>query len=85
MTTIVFQLERDSDVALYQQIAEQFKTQIRARRLPLGARLPTIRKVAQELNVTRVTVQSAYDELRAGGWIESTVGRGTFVSDQAPA
>lgn len=85
MTTIGFQLERDSGVALYQQIAEQFKTQIRARQLPLGARLPTIRHVAQELSVTRVTVQSAYDELRAGGWVESTVGRGTFVSDQAPA
>ncbi len=84
MTNIGFQLERASGVALYQQIAEQFKTQIRARQLPLGARLPTIRKVAQELNVTRVTVQSAYDELRAGGWVESTVGRGTFVSDQAP-
>ncbi|MEZ4868046.1 MAG: PLP-dependent aminotransferase family protein [Caldilineaceae bacterium] len=84
MTMTTLQLERDSGVALYQQIAEQFKSQIRAKQLPAGARLPTIRRLAQELGVTRVTVQNAFDELQADGWVESTVGRGTFVSDQAP-
>lgn len=84
MTNVSFHLERDSGVALYQQIVDQFKSQIRARHLPGGARLPTIRHLAQELGVTRVTVQSAYDELQAGGWVESTVGRGTFVSEGLP-
>lgn len=84
MPNVTFQLERDSGVALYQQIVDQFKSQIRARHLPGGAQLPTIRHLAQELGVTRVTVQSAYDELQASGWIEATVGRGTFVSEQTP-
>lgn len=78
-------LARDNEVALYQQIADQLKSQIRTQQLSNGARLPTIRQLAQELGVTRVTVQSAYDELQAGGWIEATVGRGTFVSEHLPA
>jgi 2-aminoadipate transaminase len=32
--------------------------------------------------VTRLTIHSAYAELQAGGWIEATVGRGTFVAEQ---
>lgn len=84
MTTSAFHLVRDSDVALYQQIVEHFKRQIRSRQLPAGTRLPTIRHLAAGLGVTRVTVQSAYDELQAQGWIEATVGRGTFVCAEPP-
>ena len=36
--------------------------------------------MATSLGVTRLTVQNAYGELQADGWIEATVGRGTFVS-----
>jgi DNA-binding transcriptional MocR family regulator len=78
--SIRFQLQRDQQAALYRQIADQLKDQISSQRLPPGTRLPTIRHLAQELGVTRVTVQNAYDELQADGWIESTIGRGTFVS-----
>ena len=79
-----FQLDRNSHIALYQQIVDQFVETIRAKRLPAGARLPTIRQMAQTLGVTRVTVQNAYDELQGMGWIEATVGRGTFVSSTPP-
>ena len=74
------ELDRKSKQPLYQQIAEQIKTQISDGRLPAGARLPTIRQLAADLKVTRLTVQNVYHELQAGGWIEATVGRGTFVS-----
>jgi DNA-binding transcriptional MocR family regulator len=77
-----FQLQRTSHTALYLQIAEQIKDQICNNRLTAGVRLPTIRQLAQQLGVTRVTVQNAYDELQADGWIEATVGRGTFVSSK---
>jgi DNA-binding transcriptional MocR family regulator len=83
--SLAFTLNRSDHISLYQQIAEQIKDQICNHRLPAGARLPTIRQLAQELGVTRVTVQNAYDELQAGGWIESTIGRGTFVSSQVQA
>ena len=76
----IVQLERGSKQALYQQIATQIKTQICDGRLPTGSRLPTVRKFATPLKVTRLTVQSAYNELQADGWIECTVGKGTYVS-----
>jgi DNA-binding transcriptional MocR family regulator len=37
--------------------------------------------LAQQLGVTRLTVHAAYNELQSGGWIEATVGRGTFVAE----
>lgn len=73
-------LTRQSNFPLYQQIVEQLKTEISEGRLPAGSRLPTIRQLANELGVTRLTVQNAYSELKADGWLEAQVGRGTFVS-----
>ena len=74
------QLERESNVALYHQIAEQIKDRIADGRLPPGAQLPTVRQLAAEAGVTRLTIQNAYGELQSGSWIEATVGRGTYVS-----
>lgn len=73
-------LDRAARMALYQQIAEQLKAHISDGRLPAGARLPTVRQLASDLGVTRLTVQNAYTELQSAGWVESTVGRGTYVS-----
>jgi DNA-binding transcriptional MocR family regulator len=75
-----FQLDRANPVALYQQISEQLKARISDGRLPAGSRLPTVRQLAEDLGVTRLTIQNAYAELQTAGWIESTVGRGTYVS-----
>jgi DNA-binding transcriptional MocR family regulator len=74
------QIDRSQPVALYQQIVEQIKDRVADGRFPAGARLPTVRQLASDLGVTRLTVQSAYSDLQAAGWVESTVGRGTFVS-----
>lgn len=78
-------LDRARTQAIYQQIAEQFEQQICAGKLPVGTRLPTIRELAAALGVTRLTAHSAYAELQARGWVESVVGRGTFVTSAAPA
>ena len=73
-------INREIKPPLYRQIAEQIKTQIGNGRLPANSRLPTVRGLSKSLGVTRLTVQNAYAELQADGWIEATVGRGTFVS-----
>ena len=80
-TTNLVELNRNNKQALYQQIATQIKTKIADGRLPANTRLPTIRKLSKALNVNRLTIQSAYDELQADGWIECIVGRGTYVSE----
>jgi len=76
-------INRDDNRALYQQIAAQIKNQISVGRLPPGTRLPSVRQMATHLHVNRLTVHNAYSELQADGWVESTVGRGTFVVEHA--
>ncbi len=73
-------LDRTNPQPLYHQIVQQIQRRIQSGALPPGAKLPTVRELAQQLGVTRLTVHSAYSELQAGGWVEATVGRGTFVA-----
>ncbi|MCU0490557.1 MAG: PLP-dependent aminotransferase family protein [Chloroflexaceae bacterium] len=75
-------LNRTSREPLYRQLASNLQQRIRSGALPAGTRLPTVRQLAAQLGVTRLTVHSAYAELQSGGWIEATVGRGTFVAQQ---
>lgn len=77
---LTFDLNRQGKQSLYRQIAEQIKTQISNGRLPANSRLPTVRQLASQLGVTRLTIHNAYSELQADGWVEAVVGRGTFVS-----
>ena len=76
-------LQRNGGGSLYVQIASQIRNCIVDGRLPAGTRLPTIRQLASDAGVTRLTVQNAYQELQNEGWVEATVGRGTFVSRTA--
>lgn len=66
----------------YQQIARQLKTVIERGELQPGARLPSSRTWSQELGISRSTVENAYAELVAQGWLERRGQAGTFVSAQ---
>ncbi|MEM9773855.1 MAG: PLP-dependent aminotransferase family protein [Chloroflexota bacterium] len=81
--SIYLQITRNNQLAIYRQVAEQIRAQINTGQLPSGTRLPTVRSLSAELGVTPLTVHNAYNELQADGLIESVVGRGTFVSDEA--
>jgi DNA-binding transcriptional MocR family regulator len=76
----VFELARKSDVPLVDQIVERVIDLIRRGQLPDGARVPSIRKLAQLISVSPFTVVDAYDRLVARGVIESRAGRGFFVA-----
>jgi DNA-binding transcriptional MocR family regulator len=80
-----FEVDRNHTLALYLQITEQIKDRISDGRLPANTRLPTVRQLAMDLGVTRLTIQNAYSTLQEKGWIEATVGRGTFVSNNIRA
>jgi 2-aminoadipate transaminase len=77
-------LDPASGAALYQQIFDQVAERIRSGAFPAGFRLPPSRSLAGALGTNRNTVVRAYEELLAAGFVESTVGRGTFVA-RAPA
>jgi DNA-binding transcriptional MocR family regulator len=76
----VFELSRDSTVALVDQIAERVTSLVEHGQLAAGARLPSIRKLARLVGASPFTVVDAYDRLVARGVIESRAGRGFFVS-----
>jgi GntR family transcriptional regulator/MocR family aminotransferase len=80
-----FALEREAGRGgpVYRQIAEQIRAEIAAERLAAGEKLPTIRELARRLGVNRDTVALAYEALSRQGVVESSVGRGTFVSGGA--
>lgn len=64
----------------YQQIARQLKQAINSGELAAGSRLPSSRTLALELGVARATVENAYGDLVAQGWLERRGQAGTFVS-----
>jgi len=64
---------------IYTQIADNFRNQIRAGVLAEGDKLPSVRELAGELAINPNTIQRAYRELEAEGWIASVTGKGSFV------
>jgi GntR family transcriptional regulator/MocR family aminotransferase len=62
------------------QIQEQLRTAIREGRLLVGERLPSTRRLAEHLGVSRGTVVEVYEQLVAEGYVDSAVGSGTRVA-----
>ena len=64
---------------IYTQIVDNFKSQISAGILEKGDKLPSVRELAGELAINPNTIQRAYRELEAAGWIATVPGKGCFV------
>jgi GntR family transcriptional regulator len=67
---------------IYEQIARQVKTQIISGDLREGETLPSIRRLAQELQISVITTKRAYEELEREGFIDTVEGKGSFVAMQ---
>jgi GntR family transcriptional regulator / MocR family aminotransferase len=65
---------------LTRQLYTQLRTAIATGRLRAGERLPPTRDLARQLGVARLTVATAYDWLRAEGYVFGRVGAGTYVA-----
>lgn len=64
---------------IYSQIVDGYREQILAGVLRQGDKLPSVRELATELTINPNTIQRAYRELEAEGWIASVGGKGSFV------
>ncbi|MCW2780416.1 MAG: GntR family transcriptional regulator [Marmoricola sp.] len=64
----------------YEQIRLQVRDQVRSGELAPGTRLPTVRRLAEDLGLAANTVARAYRELEALGLIETRGRAGSFVS-----
>ncbi len=76
----MFILNSSNSVPLYKQLYNQIREQILSGKLAADARLPSVRDMAIELSVSRNTVDGAYQELCAEGYIYSSPRSGYFVS-----
>ena len=78
-------LDRGAATPLFRQLAAHLKEAILDGRLGAAVRLPATRALCRLLAVSRQTVQAAYEQLVAEGYLDGAVGRGTFVSATLPA
>jgi GntR family transcriptional regulator / MocR family aminotransferase len=76
---------RDSRIPVYRWLYAALRHEILAGRLRTGARLPATRDLARQYHLARGTVVSAFEQLKAEGYVEGTVGAGTYVSKTLPA
>ena len=67
---------------IYEQITSQIKALIMSGELKTGDPIPSMRTLAKSLHVSVITVQKAYEDLQRDGFIETTIGRGSFVAAQ---
>jgi GntR family transcriptional regulator/MocR family aminotransferase len=84
----MFILNNSDSIPLYKQLYTQIREHILSGKLPADARLPSVRDMAIELSASRNTVDGAYQELYAEGYIYSRPRSGYFVAtldqDAAP-
>lgn len=74
-------ISNSSGVPIYEQIEEQIKSQIMTGELAAGDALPSMRMLAKDLRISVITTKRAYEDLERDGFIESVVGKGSFVKE----
>lgn len=72
-------ISNNRDKPIYEQIISQIKNMIMSEELVAGDSLPSMRALAKSIHVSVITVQRAYEELQRDGFIETEIGRGTYV------
>jgi GntR family transcriptional regulator/MocR family aminotransferase len=82
--TMPFELDRSSPEPLYRQVETNVRDAIAAGRLRPGQRLPSVRALAGQLGVGRLTIATAYEQLAADGYLVSRMGFGTIVAPHPP-
>jgi DNA-binding transcriptional regulator YhcF (GntR family) len=76
---VPLRIDGHGDLPVYLQIRHQISYLISSQRLPSGARLPAVRTLAEDINVSPQTVAKAFRYLQDDGLIESHAGRGSYV------
>lgn len=76
-------INTDSCVPIYEQITKHIKRMIICGQLKPGDQIPSIRLLAKQLRVGIITVQRAYEDLQKEGVLETSKGKGTYISDRS--
>jgi DNA-binding transcriptional regulator YhcF (GntR family) len=84
MTPVRITVDRRADRPASAQIVRQIRAAVDAGRLVPGERLPTVRVLAERLDVVPNTAAKAYRELEEDGYLQGRGRAGTFVVDTPP-
>ena len=77
---MIVRIDSGSPTPPYEQLRAQLARQIADRSLAVGARLPTVRRLAADLGLAVNTVARSYRELEEAGLVETRGRNGTFVA-----
>ena len=81
----MIRLDRTSDEPLHEQLYRQVRDElVSATFNNNSSRLPSSRKLATDLGVSRFTVNVAFSRLHSEGYLQSKIGSGTFVAEPLP-
>ncbi|MCI8416402.1 MAG: PLP-dependent aminotransferase family protein [Lachnospiraceae bacterium] len=80
MHELTIHLDQKSKIPMYEQLYEYIKQDIQQGRLGAGEQLPARRALSQYLDVSRSTVDLAYEQLISEGYIEAKARKGCYVS-----
>lgn len=73
-------ISNSSKLPIYEQIVNSIKEAIISGELEANEKLPSIRSLAKDLNISVITTKRAYEELEKQGFIETVGGKGCYVS-----
>lgn len=73
-------ISNNSSVPIYEQIKNAFINQIMSGELLEDESIPSIRTLAQDIQISVMTIKKAYDELEKEGYIVTKQGKGSFVA-----
>src|SRR5690606_33889574 len=77
----IMRIDRSDDTPVYKQISEALRLKIITGEFQPGERLPSLRELAKQLNVSLLTVQQAVTELVHQDLVVSQHGKGNFISN----
>ena len=82
---LTYELKKSPGVPLYEALYRCIRQDILSGVLPAGEKLPSKRALAQNLEVSKITVETAYSQLLSEGFIRSVEKVGYFVEAVAQA
>ena len=74
------QLEYENKKPLYQQLYEQIRRAVQEGHLSRDEKMPSIRRLAEDLGLSRTTIEAAYQQLCVEGYLKSKPQSGYFVA-----
>ncbi len=80
---LTYELKKTPGVPLYEALYRCIREDILTGKLPAGARLPSKRSLSAHLEISKITVEGAYGQLLAEGFIRSVEKRGYYVEEVA--